>query len=46
MFAGAISLAQSPLISGLRGEDDRFSELLSTRSRSKRLAADVQAEMH
>ena len=46
MFAGAVSLAQSPLISGLRGEEDRFSELLSTRSRSKRLAAHVQAEVH
>jgi drug/metabolite transporter (DMT)-like permease len=45
MFAGAISLAHSPLISGLRGEDDQFSELLSTRSRSERLAAHVQAEV-
>jgi len=44
MFAGAVSLAQSPLISGLRGEDDRFAELLSTRSRSERLAAHVRAE--
>jgi drug/metabolite transporter (DMT)-like permease len=42
MFLGAISLAQSPLISGLRGEDDRFAELLSTRSRSERLAGHVQ----
>ena len=44
--AGAYGLAHSPLISGLRGEDDRFAELLSTRSRSERLAAHVQAEVH
>ncbi len=45
MFVGAISLAQSPLISGLRGEDERFQELLSTRSRSERLASHVQGEL-
>ena len=45
MFIGAVSLAHSPLISGLRGEDDRFAELLSTRSRSERLAAHVQGEL-
>jgi hypothetical protein len=45
MFAGAVSLAHSPLISGLRGEDDRFAELLSTRSRSERLAGHVQGEL-
>ena len=45
MFAGAVSLAQSPLISGLRGEDDRFAELLSTRSRSQRLAEHVQGQL-
>jgi drug/metabolite transporter (DMT)-like permease len=45
MFVGAASLAQSPLISGLKGEDDRFAELLSTRSRSERLAAHVQTEL-
>jgi len=44
MFVGAVSLAQSPLISGLKGEDDRFAEFLSTRSRSERLAAHVRAE--
>ena len=42
MFAGAFSLARSPLISGLKGEDDRFAELLSTRSRSERLAEHVR----
>lgn len=46
MFVGAASLAQSPLISGLRGEDERFAELLSTRSRSERLAVHVRAELH
>ena len=45
MFAGAVSLAQSPLISGLRGEDDRFAELLSTRSHSRRLAEHVQGQL-
>ena len=44
MFVGAVSLAQSPLISGLRGEDDRFAELLSTRSHSERLAERVQGQ--
>ncbi len=46
MFVGAISLAHSPLISGLKGEDDRFDELLSTRSRSDRLAEHVQGQLH
>jgi uncharacterized membrane protein len=46
MFVGAISLAHSPLISGMRGEDDRFAELLSTRSRSERLAEHVQGQLH
>ena len=45
MFIGAISLAQSPLISGMRGEDDRLAELLSTRSRSARLAEHVQGQL-
>ena len=45
MFIGAISLAHSPLISGMHGEDDRFAELLSTRSRSARLAEHVQGQL-
>lgn len=45
MFIGAISLAQSPLISGMRGQDDRFAEFLSTRSRSARLAEHVQGQL-
>ncbi len=36
MFVGAISLARSPLISGVKGEEDHYAELLSTRSRSRR----------
>jgi drug/metabolite transporter (DMT)-like permease len=41
MFAGAAWLAQSPLISGMKGGDERYEELLSTRSRSARLAQHV-----
>lgn len=46
MFVGAISLAHSPLISGMRGEDDRYAELLSTRSRSERLSDHIQGQLH
>ena len=42
MFAGAASIAHSPLISGMKGDDDRYAELLSLRSRSKRLMEAVQ----
>ncbi len=45
MFVGACSLAQSPLISGIKGEDDRFAELLSTRSHSERLARHVLGQL-
>ena len=45
MFVGAISLAQSPLISGMKGEDERYGELLSVRSRSKRLAETVDDQV-
>ena len=41
MFVGAASLANSPLVSGMRGSDERYEELLSTRSRSRRLAEQV-----
>jgi drug/metabolite transporter (DMT)-like permease len=44
MFVGAVSLAQSPLISGVRGEDDKYAELLSTRSHSARLAQHVRGQ--
>jgi drug/metabolite transporter (DMT)-like permease len=35
MFAGAFSLAHSPLISGMKGSNDHFGELLSQRERPK-----------
>ncbi len=45
MFVGAASLAHSPLISGMKGDDERFSEMLSLRSRSKRLVEAVQDQV-
>ncbi len=36
MFAGAFSLAHSPLISGMKGEDDQYHELLAQRTRAMR----------
>ena len=45
MFVGAIYLAQSSLISGVKGEDERYAELLSLRSRSQRLADAVQDQL-
>ena len=42
MFAGAASIAHSPLISGMKGDDDRYAEMLSLRSWSKRLIEAVQ----
>src|SRR3984957_4918945 len=36
MFAGAFSLAHSPLITGMKGEDDRYHELLAQRTRAMR----------
>lgn len=45
MFIGVASIAHSPLISGMKGDDDRYSELLSLRSRSKRLAEAVQDQV-
>ena len=37
MFAGAVSLARSPLVSGMRGGGGQQHELLSQRTRSARL---------
>ena len=37
MFGGAAYIAQSPLISGVKGDDQQYTEMLSLRSRSKRL---------
>jgi hypothetical protein len=33
MFAGAFSLAHSPLVSGMKGDDDHYAEMLSQRRR-------------
>jgi len=41
LFAGAVTLCQSPMVSGVKGEDEVESERLSGRSRSRRLAAHV-----
>jgi drug/metabolite transporter (DMT)-like permease len=45
MFIGVASIAHSPLISGMKGDDERYSEMLSLRSRSKRLAEAVQDQI-
>jgi hypothetical protein len=45
MFVGAISLAQSPLISGMKGDGEKYAEMLSLRSRSKRLAGAAQEQL-
>ena len=37
MFVGVASIAHSPLVSGMKGDDERYSEMLSLRSHSKRL---------
>jgi drug/metabolite transporter (DMT)-like permease len=37
MFAGAFSLAHSPLITGMKGEDDRYDELLAQRTPARRV---------
>jgi drug/metabolite transporter (DMT)-like permease len=41
MFLGAFSLAHSPLVSGLKGDDDEYHQLLSQRSRSEPLPTNV-----
>jgi drug/metabolite transporter (DMT)-like permease len=45
MFGGAAAIAHSPLISGMKGDDERYSEMLSLRSRSKRLVEAVQQQI-
>lgn len=45
MFIGAASIAASPLISGMKGDDQQYSEMLSLRSRSKRLVEAVQDQV-
>ncbi len=43
LFTGVFWLSHSPLVSGVKGDDDGYHELLSLRSRSKRLAESVCA---
>jgi uncharacterized membrane protein len=45
MFVGAASISYSPLVSGMKGDDQQYSEMLSLRSRSKRLAEAVKDQM-
>ena len=42
MFGGAVYIAHSPLISGVKGDDQQYTEMLSLRSRSKRLVDHAQ----
>lgn len=45
MFVGAASIALSPMVSGMKGDDDRYAEMLSLRSHSKRLIDAVQQDL-
>jgi drug/metabolite transporter (DMT)-like permease len=45
MFVGAAFIAHSPLISGMKGDDQQYTEMLSLRSRSKRLADAVHDQI-
>jgi drug/metabolite transporter (DMT)-like permease len=45
MFAGAAFIAHSPLISGVKGDDQQYTEMLSLRSRSKRLVEHVHDQI-
>jgi hypothetical protein len=45
MFIGVASIAHSPLVSGTKGDDQQYSQMLSLRSRSKRLMGAVQDQM-
>lgn len=38
MFVGAFSLAHSPLVSGMKGDDDHYHELLSQRVHAEKMA--------
>jgi drug/metabolite transporter (DMT)-like permease len=46
MFAGAFSLAHSPLVSGMKGEDDQYHEMLSQRSRKRGLPESSPPSAH
>jgi uncharacterized membrane protein len=41
MFMGAFSLAHSPLVSGVKGDDDHYHELLSERVHAEKLGGSV-----
>ncbi|HEY3943479.1 MAG TPA: DMT family transporter [Acidimicrobiales bacterium] len=41
LFVGAFWLSHSPLVSGMKGDDSGFHEMLSLRSRSRRLGGNV-----
>jgi drug/metabolite transporter (DMT)-like permease len=41
MFIGAFSLAHSPLVSGMKGDDEHFHELLARRSHAERMATNA-----
>ncbi len=45
MFAGAAYVAHSPLVSGMKGDEQQYTEMLSLRSRSRRLAEAVQDQL-
>lgn len=46
MFVGAVYLAQSPLVTGMKGEeDDKFAHMLAFRSRSKRLVHSAEEHL-
>ena len=41
LFAGAFSLSHSPLVSGMKGDENEYHEMLSLRSRSRRVTEAV-----
>ena len=41
MFVGAFSLAHSPLVSGMKGDDEQYHELLSQRAHAEKVAANA-----
>jgi drug/metabolite transporter (DMT)-like permease len=41
MFLGALSLTHSPLVSGMKGDDEEYQQLLSQRSRNETLPTNV-----
>ncbi|HEY7916422.1 MAG TPA: DMT family transporter [Acidimicrobiales bacterium] len=45
MFVGAVSISYSPLVSGMKGDSQQYSEMLSLRSRSRRLAEAVKEQL-